>query len=78
MLLETACFHPRRSSLEGMAFHREGNRGFRMEKTKKVTKVGRMVPESETKLEMGRNIIYRIPLCTGLNLRNLFFSKFIK
>ena len=78
MLLEAACFHPRRSSLEGMAFHGEENRAFRMEKTKKATKEGRMVPESETKLEMGRNIICRIPLCTGLNLRSLFFSKFIK
>ena len=49
-------------------FHREENRGFRMEKTKKVTKVGRMVPESETKLEMCRNIIYRISPCMDLNL----------
>ena len=61
-----------------MAFHREENRGFRVEKTKKVTKVGRMVPESKTKLEMGRNIIYRIPLCTDLNLWNLFFLTSIK
>ena len=49
-----------------------------MEKTKKVAKVGRMVPGSETKLEMGRNITYRIPPCPYLNLWNLFFLKFIK